>query len=353
MVLKQSCSSRITAAVACTIGNAAGYVSSTIWLCVLLPQLYLNYKRKSTLGLSLLWALANFTASFINLFFVFRLGLPLFSKVMAVYMPVVESLLLGQFVCYGTAPYSHCFWITWTLACLIWLFTALLSLFVPASVTKLEWVAIALWSIELFPQLFLNFRRSSTSGQATLSVMLSFVGKTTDFLAAYLLDMPLQTAILAYFSSTTAYLNILQFFYYRLQVLSTDDKDIPCKTVTKISYYLFCGVVVMGLAAMIYALEWRCYFEIWTILLPLAVFLTCGCAVISIRMQLCVTNEEETLKTSSLRIGTPSDTENDGTELNTPTVEEVDSFAHQRMQPVFEICPQLQRARFTLLGGVY
>ena len=40
-----------------------------------------------------------------------------------------------------------------------------------------------------------------------------------------------------------------------------------------ISYYLFCGVVVMGLAAMIYALEWRCYFEIWTILLPLAPFL--------------------------------------------------------------------------------
>lgn len=81
----------------CITGNICGYISNSIWFLVLLPQLYKNYKRKSTDGLSFIWAFCNFTASLINVFFVFFINVPIFSKIGGVYMPILEFIMLIQF----------------------------------------------------------------------------------------------------------------------------------------------------------------------------------------------------------------------------------------------------------------
>jgi uncharacterized protein with PQ loop repeat len=62
----------------CIIGNICGYISNCIGFLVLLPQLFKNYKRKSTESLSFIWAFCNFTASLINVFFI---NVPIFSKI--------------------------------------------------------------------------------------------------------------------------------------------------------------------------------------------------------------------------------------------------------------------------------
>jgi hypothetical protein len=85
----------------------------------------------------------------------------------------------------------------------------------PAQIGSMEWIAIVLWSIELFPQLYLNLAEGSTQGQAGASLLLTFMGKTTDFASAFLLNMPDQTHVLAFFSSSQAYVNIMQYLYYR------------------------------------------------------------------------------------------------------------------------------------------
>ena len=77
----------------------------------MIPQIALNYKRRSVDGLSFLWASANFIAAFVNLNFALRLSLPLYVTAMAIYiMPVLEAIILGQNV---VIPLFHerAFWL--------------------------------------------------------------------------------------------------------------------------------------------------------------------------------------------------------------------------------------------------
>ena len=59
-------------------------------------------------------------------------------------------------------------------------------------------------------QVILNMRLRTTGGQATSSVVLTLMGKTTDFLSNYLLLLPPQYVVMTYFSSTLAYINGIQ-----------------------------------------------------------------------------------------------------------------------------------------------
>ena len=83
----------------CYFANLCGYISLTCWFCTLLFQVIKNYKIHNwPSGLSILWSIANFSASLFNVFFVFGLNLPWFTKLLAVYMPIVEFLLILQYI---------------------------------------------------------------------------------------------------------------------------------------------------------------------------------------------------------------------------------------------------------------
>ena len=97
---------------------------------------------------------------------------------------------------------------------LVWGTIVELELNLPESRDKIQWIAIALWSIETFPQITLNIKRQSTSGQATTSVLIALVGKTTDFLVTYGLLMPLPYVVMCYFSSSSAFINTFQVCRY-------------------------------------------------------------------------------------------------------------------------------------------
>ena len=77
------------------------------------------------------------------------------------------------------------------------------------------WGAVVLWSIEMLPQIWMNARNKSTGGQAAETITISFVGKTTDFLSMVSLDLPTQFRVMTYFSTCAAYMNIIQFLYFR------------------------------------------------------------------------------------------------------------------------------------------
>ncbi|KAL6047251.1 Solute carrier family 40 protein [Balamuthia mandrillaris] len=215
----------------CLMGNLCGLFSSFVWFVVLIPQLIKNHRRRSTEGLSLIWALCNFTASLFNAPFVFRLDLPLFSKISAVYMPCLEALMLLQFLCYqqhqpqlplqqgaSTTPATRFKLRTlllFSVFAIVWIASTLAQVMVAEQATPiLAWAAVVLWSVETLPQIYLNWQLRSTAAQSSLSVFISFVGKTTDFGAAYLLDMPLQTAVLAFFSSSQNYANVAQVLWF-------------------------------------------------------------------------------------------------------------------------------------------
>ncbi|CAO3610214.1 unnamed protein product [Cunninghamella blakesleeana] len=203
----------------CIAGNVCGYISNSIWFLTLLPQLYKNYKRKSTDGLSLIWALCNFTASLINTFFVFFIDVPIFSKIGGVYMPTLEFIMLIQFFIYHNIPLKKkiyiliYFVVIWTIIIII----EILKAFGLDTNSKLVWISIVLWSVETFPQVYLNMKNKSVSAQSTVSLVLTFIGKSTDFISQYALIMPQQYLYMTYFSSTLAYINIFQLILYHVK----------------------------------------------------------------------------------------------------------------------------------------
>ena len=135
----------------CAFANVCGYISCAIWLFVLFPQPCKNRKRGSVEGLSILWATANFTASLANVFFAFSVALPVYIKILAVYMPILESIILLQFLLYS--KHTMQMKLSYGACCfLIWIAVISLDLSVADAAEKVQWLAIVLWSIELFPQ---------------------------------------------------------------------------------------------------------------------------------------------------------------------------------------------------------
>ena len=136
---------------ACGFANVCGYFSCTIWFVVLAPQIWKNWKRRSVEGLSILWATANFTASLVNCFFAFSIELPVFIRVSAVYMPILEVTILLQFWFYSKHSVQRK--VSYGAVCfLIWAAVISLEIFVTDAKEKVQWLAIVLWSIESFPQ---------------------------------------------------------------------------------------------------------------------------------------------------------------------------------------------------------
>ena len=130
----------------CAFANVCGYISCAIWLFVLFPQPCKNRKRGSVEGLSILWATANFTASLANVFFALSVALPMCFKILAVCKPILEFPILLQFWFYS--KHTMLMKSYGAVCVLIWI--AVISLDV--AVEKVQWLAIVLWSIELFPQ---------------------------------------------------------------------------------------------------------------------------------------------------------------------------------------------------------
>ena len=135
----------------CGFANVCGYISCVIWFVVLVPQIRKNCKRRSVEGLSILWATANFTASLVNCFFAFSIELPLYIKISAVYMPILEFTILLQF--WFFSKHSVQMKVSYGAGCfLIWVAVITLELFITDAKEKVQWLAIVLWSIESFPQ---------------------------------------------------------------------------------------------------------------------------------------------------------------------------------------------------------
>lgn len=135
----------------CGFGNVCGDISDIIWFVVLVPQIWKNWKRRSVEGLSILWASANFTGSLVNCFFVFSNSLPLYIKISAVYMPILEFTILVQFLLYSKRTVQMK--VLYGMGCfLVWIAVIIVELSVENAAPDVQWIAIVLWSAESFPQ---------------------------------------------------------------------------------------------------------------------------------------------------------------------------------------------------------
>jgi hypothetical protein len=78
---------------------------------------------------------------------VLELELPVFTLFSAIYMPIIEGVMLLQFLRYN---YDNS-WVKWVPFCVFVAAVIVVRFTAPTAVPYLEWVAVALWSIEMYP----------------------------------------------------------------------------------------------------------------------------------------------------------------------------------------------------------
>ena len=267
----QDLHARNAAHYSCITGNVCGFVSLTCWFCTLLFQVCKNHKEHQwPKGLSLYWAKANFTASLFNVFFVFSLNLPIYSLILAVYMPIVETYLLWQAFYYmyikkSSNQESEYTTIdeekadnnndpnnnhnnnfetketnglkVWCLFLFVWIIIIGIGIYQLFFLLKIGndsydsndknnnttianiygWIALFIYSVEMIPQLYTNLYYKAYDSQSKLMLLTTCIGKLSDFLYAFCLKMPIQTKFLAFASASMAYINVTQILYYYLK----------------------------------------------------------------------------------------------------------------------------------------
>jgi uncharacterized protein with PQ loop repeat len=218
----QSCDCHLPLAF-CALANVSGYALNVLWLFVLVPQVWRNFRHSSVQGVSPAWAILNFTATLNNTFFVFKVGnLPWYMYIYT-YMPVIQAVMLLQFVIY--TPRSVPKWVVAGLCCVAWAAIIIAQCFFHIY-RELEWLSVALWSAEAYFQVLLNMRRRSTYGLSNSSIALTAIAKSTDFMQYYLLIMPIEYVIMGFFSSTAYQIGTLQVIYYWNKLPVGEESDI-------------------------------------------------------------------------------------------------------------------------------
>ncbi|KAI9504572.1 PQ loop repeat-domain-containing protein [Coemansia spiralis] len=94
--------------IAVLISNAYGYASIVCWVVVLMPQIHLNYKRKSCDGVSLTFYLMWSLGDLLNLAGALLENLILTAILLPLYYILTDGIVLSQFYLYrGNHPRVH------------------------------------------------------------------------------------------------------------------------------------------------------------------------------------------------------------------------------------------------------
>jgi uncharacterized protein with PQ loop repeat len=212
----------------CDVGVVCEYITLSGIFVAFLPQIYKNYQRQSTDGVSFLWALCAATGNLLSVFFIFNQYQSLLCKICSVYLLLIDAIFVWQFIFYSKNSKYHFEQSHHRAKLVVFIVCWIVFLIVDEVITSdeydsvqkshdmyvLEWFAITFYSVSLLPQLYINFRECSADGQAFSSVMLQLLLRLTEFASSLLLKAPKQSLILGYFVASSATFNAVQNYYY-------------------------------------------------------------------------------------------------------------------------------------------
>lgn len=194
------------------ISQVIGWIYFVAWTISFYPQVYINWRRKSVVGLNFDFLGLNitgflaYTAFNVGLFWVdeiqeeYRQANPLINipvelndVIFAIHAVVITSVTIGQCLMYERGQQR----VSLTgrvLLALAWL-TALVAVILAAAkvVTWLQmlyiisYVKLGITLVKYIPQAWMNFRRKSTEGWSIGNVLLDFTGGSCSLLQMFLL----------------------------------------------------------------------------------------------------------------------------------------------------------------------
>ena len=198
------------------IAHLVIWASHILFWVAMLPQVRLNYKLKSTGGLSDLMLIGYFNAYIAYMIYTFCLGLPLAYKVMVTLCWLTVIVMVFQRFYYGKRCKAD--------KSLLRVYGANVlgaCTFIPVAIKypltvghAAGWVMVAIWAVYQIPQILKIYRSKSVWGYSFWLPSLIGIGDLIEGIAAIVLGLPLQT-IMSDFRGFAVYLIFcVQFWLY-------------------------------------------------------------------------------------------------------------------------------------------
>ncbi|MFH1461824.1 MAG: PQ-loop repeat-containing protein [bacterium] len=200
------------------------WIAQIIFFSSILPQIRLNFKLKSTKGVSDFLILGYFYAYTLYIFYAYCLNLPLAHKVMVPLSLVLVFIMIFQRF-YFSDKKDYALKLSFLLSIVFFLSlipVALKNSYIVGHISG--WIMISIWATYQIPQVFKNYSRRSVHGLSFSLLSITAFGDFTEFLVALYLGLPPQT-YLSNFRGLCVYLIfVFQFLKFRTEDNRSQDR---------------------------------------------------------------------------------------------------------------------------------
>lgn len=186
------------------------------YFLALFPQIYLNYKHKSTKGLSELFILGNFVGYLLYFWHAYIFNFPLAYKILLPVTALIAFILILQSFIYSDYSENKFKFKFYLLNFSLIIFLALISIIFPQESGNIAgWISSVIWCLYLVPQVIKIYRKKSVKGFSFLFVLFIGFGGFTELASAIFCNLSAPI----YFNSFRGFLFfaifLVQFLKYK------------------------------------------------------------------------------------------------------------------------------------------
>ncbi|MBD3272819.1 hypothetical protein GF385_00510 [Candidatus Dependentiae bacterium] len=176
----------------------ATWLSQLLFFSAILPQIWLNFKRKSTKGFSDALLFAYLNGYFAYLIYIFGLNLPIAYKIIVPNTFMATLVLFFQRFKYADLKNKKAKKLFTLFICNIFLFFTVLLFYFKFSYVFGQifgYTSSLIFSMCYFPQIFSIYKNKSTKGFSFALISLFTLGDMVELFGAIVLKLPLPTII--------------------------------------------------------------------------------------------------------------------------------------------------------------
>lgn len=191
------------------------WVVNLSFIFAVLPQIMLNRKKKSTRGLSDLYLVSYFNGYAVNFFYIFALNFNLAYKTRAILAVAAVGYMLWQRFYYDSDFLNLKVKALYFSDFLLLLISGFLIFFNPIKGGNFAgWVLVGIWTFYQFPQIIKIYKSKSVTGFSFILVSFIGIGNIIESVTAYLLNLPIQTRLIALRGIFIYLIFTFQFYLY-------------------------------------------------------------------------------------------------------------------------------------------
>ncbi|MBD3272818.1 hypothetical protein GF385_00505 [Candidatus Dependentiae bacterium] len=191
------------------------WVVNLSYIVAILPQIYLNYKIKSTKGLSDYYLVGYFNGYAANFFYVFTLNFHLAYRIKAIFAVLAIAFMIFQRFKYDQIYKNNKIKRLYVSDfSLLFLITPIIFSFPKVAGHVVGWILVFIWSLYQLPQILKIYRRKSVEGFSFFLVSLIGIGNIIELFIAYIFNYPIQTHLIAIRGIIIFLIYMFQFSLY-------------------------------------------------------------------------------------------------------------------------------------------